>query len=43
MKHAIITRWLANPNEGRRHISHNFWSAYIFFSYQYQSEGFHVH
>ena len=28
LKHAISTRWLANPHQGCNHIPHNFWSSY---------------
>jgi hypothetical protein len=28
IKHMISTRWLANPNQGRSRLSHNFRSSY---------------
>ena len=36
MKHVISMRWLANPNRGPNHFSHNFIT-------HYQSEDSHVH
>ena len=41
MKHAISTRWLANPHWSRRHFPHNVWSSYECFIH-YQSEDFVV-
>ena len=28
MKHAMSTKWLANPNRGHSHFPHDFWSSY---------------
>jgi hypothetical protein len=28
MKCAVSTRWLGNPNRGRNHFPHSFWSMY---------------
>ena len=36
MKHVISMRWLANPNKGPNHFSHNFIT-------HYQSEDSHAH
>ena len=32
MRHAISAR-LANPNRGRGHLPHNFWSSYEYLSH----------
>ena len=28
MEHEIITRWLANPNQGRNHLPDNVWKSH---------------
>lgn len=41
MKHAIITRWLATPNQGRTHFPHKNWSTYDY-PFHSRSEGSHA-
>ena len=40
MKHVISMRWLANPNRGHSHFSHEIWSSCEYFI-QAQSEDSH--